>query len=84
MKISTSYLYDRAVTQMTTSQSNLAKSQAQLASGKNVLQPSDAPEEAVSIQRLKSVIARQESFEQAIQTTENRLKTGGDRPQWSE
>ena len=75
MKIYTSYLYDRAVTQMTTSQSNLAKSQAQLASGKNVLQPSDAPEEAVSIQRLKSVIARQESFEQAIQTTENRLKT---------
>jgi flagellar hook-associated protein 3 FlgL len=40
-----------------------------------VLRPSDAPEEAVSIQRLKSVIARQESFEQAIQTTENRLKT---------
>jgi flagellar hook-associated protein 3 FlgL len=75
MKISTTYLYDRAVAQMTTSQSNLAKSQAQLASGKNVLQPSDAPEEAVSIQRLKSVIARQASFEQAIQTTENRLKT---------
>jgi flagellar hook-associated protein 3 FlgL len=75
MKISTTYLYDRAVAQMTTSQSNLAKSQAQLSSGKNILQPSDAPEEAVSIQRLKSVIARQESFEQAIQTTENRLRT---------
>jgi len=75
MKISTTYLYDRAVNQMTTSQSNLAKSQAQLSSGKNILRPSDAPEDAVSIQRLKSVIARQESFEQAIQTTENRLKT---------
>ena len=75
MKISTTYLYDRAVTQMSTSQSNLAQFQAQLCSGKNVLRPSDAPEEAVSIQRLKSVIARQESFEQAIQTTENRLKT---------
>ena len=75
MKISTTYLYDRAVSQMTTSQSKLAQSQAQLSSGKNVLRPSDAPEEAVSIQRLKSVIARQESFEQATQTTENRLKT---------
>jgi flagellar hook-associated protein 3 FlgL len=75
MKISTTYLYDRAVAQMSTSQSNLAQSQAQLSSGKNVLRPSDAPEEAVSIQRLKSVIARQESFEQAIQTTENRLRT---------
>jgi flagellar hook-associated protein 3 FlgL len=60
---------------MTTSQASLAQSQAQLSSGKNVLRPSDAPEEAVGIQRLKSVIARQESFEQAIQTTENRLKT---------
>jgi flagellar hook-associated protein 3 FlgL len=60
---------------MTTSQASLAKSQAQLSSGKNVLQPSDAPDQAVGIQRLKSVIARQESFEQAIQTTENRLKT---------
>ena len=75
MKISTTYLYDRAVSQMTTSQASLAQSQAQLSSGKNVLRPSDAPEEAVGIQRLKSVIARQESFEQAIQTTENRLKT---------
>jgi len=75
MKISTTYLYDRAVNQMTTSQSNLAKSQAQLSSGKNILRPSDAPEDAVGIQRLKSVIARQESFEQAIQTTETRLKT---------
>ena len=74
MKISTSYLYDRAVSQMTTSQTNLAKSQAQLSSGKNVLMPSDSPEEATAIQRLKSVIARQESFERAIDSAENRLK----------
>lgn len=73
MKISTSYLYDRAVSQMTTSQTNLAKSQAQLSSGKNVLMPSDSPEEATAIQRLKSVIARQESFERAIDSAENRL-----------
>ena len=74
MKISSSYLYDRAVSQMSTSQVNLAQSQAQLSSGKNVLRPSDAPEEATAIQRLKSVIARQDSFERSIQTTENRLK----------
>lgn len=75
MKISTTYLYDRAVNQMTVGQSKLAQSQAQLSSGKNVLRPSDAPEEATSIQRLKSVIARQDSFESAIQSTENRLKS---------
>jgi flagellar hook-associated protein 3 FlgL len=75
VKISTTYLYDRAVNQMTVGQSKLAQSQAQLSSGKNVLRPSDAPEEATSIQRLKSVIARQDSFESAIQSTENRLKS---------
>lgn len=75
MKISTTYLYDRAVNQMTVGQSKLAQSQAQLSSGKNVLRPSDAPEEATSIQRLKSVIARQDSFENAIQSTENRLRS---------
>ena len=74
MKISTSYMYDRAVGQMTSSQASLAQSQAQLSSGKKVLMPSDAPDEATAIQRLKSVIARQESFETAIQNSENRLK----------
>jgi flagellar hook-associated protein 3 FlgL len=74
MKISTSYMYDRAVGQMTSSQATLAQSQAQLSSGKKVLMPSDAPDEATAIQRLKSVIARQESFETAIQNSENRLK----------
>lgn len=59
---------------MTTGQANLAKSQAQLSSGKNVLRPSDAPEDAVGIQRLKSVIGRQTSFEEVIETTSNRLK----------
>lgn len=74
MKISTTYLYDRAVGQMTTSQLNLAQSQAQLSSGKKVLRPSDAPDDATAIQRLKSVINRQESFEAVMQATENRLK----------
>ena len=74
MKVSTSYLYDRAVGQMTSSQVSLAQSQAQLSSGKKVLMPSDAPDEATAIQRLKSVISRQESFETAIQNAENRLK----------
>lgn len=74
MNISTSYLFDRAVAQMTQAQTSLAQSQAQLSTGKQVLQPSDAPDQATSIQRLKSVIARQDSFEQAIQSTENRLK----------
>lgn len=74
MKISTAYFFDRALGQMTTTQSNLAQSQAQLSTGKKVVQPSDAPDEASAIQRLKMVISRQDSFERAVLTTENRLK----------
>jgi flagellar hook-associated protein 3 FlgL len=39
-----------------------------------VLTPSDAPDEATVIQRIKSVIARQDSFEKAIDAADNRLK----------
>ncbi len=73
MKISTGYFFDRALSQMTLTQNNLAQSQAQLSTGKKVVQVSDAPDEATAMQRLKSVIARQDSFESAIQTTKNRL-----------
>lgn len=74
MKISTGYFFDRALSQMTATQNNLAQAQTQLSTGKKVVQPSDAPDEATAIQRLKSVIARQDSFEGAVQATENRLK----------
>jgi flagellar hook-associated protein 3 FlgL len=74
MKISTGYFFDRALSQMTSTQNSLAQAQTQLSTGKKVVQPSDAPDEATAIQRLKSVIARQDSFEGAVQATENRLK----------
>ena len=73
MKISTGLFFDRALNQMVTTQNSLAQSQAQLSTGKKVVQVSDAPDEATAIQRLKSVIARQDSFEQAVKTTQNRL-----------
>ena len=74
MKISTSLFYDRAVSQMTGSQNRLAESQAQLSSGKNVLRPSDAPDQATMIQRLKSVIDRHKSFEATIDAANSRLQ----------
>jgi flagellar hook-associated protein 3 FlgL len=73
MKISTGLFFDRALNQMVASQNSLAQSQAQLSTGKKVVQVSDAPDEATAIQRLKSVIARQDSFEQAVKTAQNRL-----------
>ena len=73
MKVSTNLFFDRALNQMVASQSSLDQSQAQLSTGKKVVQVSDAPDEATAIQRLKSVIARQDSFEQAVKTAQNRL-----------
>ena len=61
MKISTSYLFDRSVAQMSTVQNDLAYTQSQVSAGKQVLNPSDAPDQAASIQRLKTVLSKQES-----------------------
>jgi flagellar hook-associated protein 3 FlgL len=73
MKISTSLFFDRTVDQMINTQTNLANNQTKLSTGKNVVNPSDAPDKATAIQRVKSVIRRQESFEQNLQQSKNRL-----------
>ena len=49
MKISTSQLYDSAITQMNRQQSNVAEMQAKLASGKSLVKPSDDAEKATLI-----------------------------------
>ncbi len=73
MQISTSLLFDRAGTQMSNLQNELTRSQAQIASQKQVLNPSDAPDQAAAISRLKSVIGRQDSFASNISTVQMRL-----------
>ena len=74
MKISTNLMFDRATKQMTSSQTNLAKSQAQLAQGKQIINPSDAPDQASTVQRLKSILSRQDSYQTALNTVQNRLQ----------
>lgn len=61
MKISTSFLFDRATERMSTIQNRLATTQAQMAVGKQILSPSAAPDQAAAIQRLKGEVQRQES-----------------------
>tara|TARA_B100000575_G_C22968870_1_gene559356 strand:- start:56 stop:934 length:879 start_codon:yes stop_codon:yes gene_type:complete len=58
---------------MVTGQSQLAKTQARLSSGKEVINPSDAPDKATAIQRLKSVLKSQESFASNIEGARTRL-----------
>ena len=75
MQISTSYLFDRASKQMVNIQNDLAKSQQEIAAQKQVLSPSDAPNQAASITRFKSVIARQDTYTLALGQVQARLDT---------
>jgi len=74
MKISTSHLFDRSVAQMSTVQSDLAQTQAQVSASKQVLNPSDAPDQAAAIQRLKTVLAKQDSYSNTLTTVQARLE----------
>ena len=49
MKISTSFLFERATERMSTIQNKLATTQAQMAVGKQILSPSDAPDQAAAV-----------------------------------
>ena len=73
MQISTSYLFNQASQQMGKLQGDLSKSQAQIAAQKQVLNPSDAPDQSAAILRLKSVIGRQDSYNKSLDTINNRL-----------
>ena len=61
MKISTSFLFERATERMSTIQNKLTTTQAQMAVGKQILTPSAAPDQAAAIQRLKGEVQRQDS-----------------------
>lgn len=67
MKISTSFLFDRATERMSTIQNKLATTQAQMAVGKQILAPSAAPDQAAAIQRLKGEVERQESHMRTLE-----------------
>ncbi len=73
MKISTQLLFDRAAQQMSQVQSKVVKSQAQVASGKQVMRPSDEPEQAAMVQRYKSLLERQENYVSNIGLVRARL-----------
>lgn len=73
MKISTSMLFDRATERMSTIQNRLATTQAQMAETKQVLSPSDAPDQAAAIQRLHGEIDRHESHIEALNVAMQRF-----------
>jgi flagellar hook-associated protein 3 FlgL len=62
MKISNAFMFDRASEQMSALQGKLVKSQAQVASGKQVIRPSDAPNQMATIERFKSLQTKQDNY----------------------
>jgi flagellar hook-associated protein 3 FlgL len=73
MKISTSFLFDRATDRMSTIQNKLATTQAQMAESKQILSPSDAPDQAAAIQRLKGEVERQNSHARTLEVAMRRF-----------
>lgn len=73
MQISTAFIFDRATTQMSNATNALSKSQAQIATGKQILNPSDAPDQAAMMARIKATIARQDNYIKALDTVQARL-----------
>ncbi len=73
MQVSTSLMFDRAIDRMGITQDRLSQTQLQLSSGKQVIKPSDAPDESATITRMKSVIERQESYLDTMNAVKDKL-----------
>ncbi len=67
-------MFDRGSSQMSNVQSQLTQSQAQLAQGKQIINASDAPNQAATIQRLKSILNKQDSYQSSLNTIKARLQ----------
>jgi flagellar hook-associated protein 3 FlgL len=75
MKISTNFFFDRASQQLTRAQNQVATTQAQLSTGKQLLRPSDSPDQAVAIDRLRTAISRQETLNDNLKTIYRRFES---------
>ena len=73
MPVSTSLMFDRAIAQMGITQDRLSKTQTQLSTTKQINKPSDAPDQAATITRLKSAIDRQNSYVSTINSVKDKL-----------
>lgn len=73
MQLSTSQIYRQAVTSMLDKQAELAKTQQQLATGKNILSPSDDPSAATRVLNLTQVIDTTDQYQRNADFADTRL-----------
>lgn len=74
MKVSTSQIFERATAQMAKQQVKVADMQTQLATGKQMVRPSDNPEQGALIQRLSTALDRQDVYAGNLNAISNRLE----------
>ena len=74
MTISTTLLFNRAVSLMGSQQTALAELQEKVSTGKELVRPSDSPQLAVNIARIKSAIGEMDAFKNSLNAVSDRLK----------
>ena len=74
MTISTTLFYDRAVSQLGRSKSDLSEIQEKVATGKELNRASDSVDTAVNVSRLKSAIKNFEGFASSLNAVNDRLR----------
>jgi len=74
MRISTQQIFISNVDNITKTNADLFRTQQQLSTGKNVLQPSDDPLASAQIQKFKKEVARTEQFAGNIEVAQRRLR----------
>src|SRR6056300_1750180 len=74
MTISTTQLFSRGVQLMNKQQTDLASIQEKVATGKELVRPSDSPDLAVNIARIKSTIGQLDSYKDSLNSVNDRLR----------
>lgn len=74
MKISSSYFFDRATSLITQGQASVAQTQTRLATGENLIRPSDEPDAALAIERLQQSVQSQESLSAKLKVVLERYR----------
>ncbi|MCM0043811.1 MAG: flagellar hook-associated protein FlgL [Burkholderiaceae bacterium] len=72
-QMSTNLKFDQALSRLSVTQDRVSRTQMQLTEGKQVLKPSDAPDQSAQITRLKSAIDRQNSYVDTIKLVRDKL-----------
>jgi len=73
MTISTTLLFSRAVSLMGQQQSDLAALQEKVATGREVVRPSDSPDLAVNISRIRASIDELDAYKNSLNAVNDRL-----------